>query len=372
MSAIEPSSIWKALRDAEGKTGHIGPLAEAVVEKAKSRLDASTKDLIEILLIPGVLCSAAPQVIRTFLEVLPVCTARAKRELLFVIFELGQTAFSHQQESIARYSNGAIDPYNNYEELRKDLISAIQSGERFYRAEFRDRPRKSVKETEFCAAVLLSLCSVCESTTLDRFDAAIAAAENPQRQALLFEGAMRIAGACGIKEDYLRRYLDMPSPFAIPRLIAACALPQALDEAELRRAVGDPSARFHICLPDMLSVLDAKLRQRVYSAIFRSGALLAGEPIWYGFELLKAAFNSVVEYSTRKYYKDAQGVGHTDFVFRGTPDPRINKINDEQREALTILVECDAMWTRKSNMLAQFGLPESRDEILNLISASAG
>src|SRR5205807_4685396 len=98
--------------------------------------------------------------------------------------------------------------------------------------------------------------------------------------------------------------------------IAACTLPEILNEVALKRAIGPPSARLHLSLPDMLSGLDAKLRQRVYSAIIASGEFLAGEPIRYSFELLRATFNDFAKSTAETYHKDPFGIGHTDFNFQ--------------------------------------------------------
>ena len=50
------------MRDAEGQTGRVGPLVENIAGNAVSGIGIDLEPLIAILLIPRVLCSAAPSV----------------------------------------------------------------------------------------------------------------------------------------------------------------------------------------------------------------------------------------------------------------------------------------------------------------------
>jgi hypothetical protein len=362
---------WPILRSATGEAGNIEPLIRSLERSREPGGGNELQALASELLIPGVLCSAAPKVVREILSLLESAEPATARRFLRIIVDLVETATVASQEFVARASVGAIEPYADYEALRADLLASAQEGEPRYRRDFLRAWRGQVGELHVLAGFLLSHCQATSAGLLDRYDLAIASTVEPQWQLMLFESARRVAAQSNQEAEYLSGHSNSTVPLS--RVIASILLASSLDNTQLSKVVGELNELRIISLPSLLRTVPPDSRMRVYEAAFQCESTPPSMAMLYAFDILRTAFDESMRQYGESFIPDTWAPKYQrKFDFRSLPLPMVTYLNLIQRKAIRLLLANEFIWGKTTNLWRQFGLPETRDELRGLLERAEG
>jgi hypothetical protein len=85
------------------------------------------------------------------------------------------------------------------------------------------------------------------------------------------------------------------------------------------------------------------------------------------FELLRSAFNDNARYWVHSRTRDVNGRAVIRYTMEGPKLPPVAHLDEQQRQAVKLVIELDALWEMETNFWEWFGLPSTREALSKLL-----
>lgn len=362
---------WDQYRTLAGeRAGRVGVLL-ATLAKGRSDDAAQMHELADALSVPGGICSAVVPAIPLLLGIAEKAKPARQTKLLSFVRGFAEEVENPNLESLMAGAGSKVEPFAALSFLTDNVRSQIARGAPLYlRILSGVRDARRTSDLHVLAADLLSRVPGSESGVLALYREAVAKEERKMHQALLIVAARRLAAGMHEWKGLLLEWSRNRSA-VIPRFLASCFLMTEAGEetGEVITAFNESiEASAQLSLETIIAKAPAESRRLIYKLLVGSPRLPYPDAVAeYVFELLRSTFNDAVSYTGVAFSTTASGEKVVDYRLVGPKAPPARSLTPLQRDALMVVAANEAIWKKRLNFWVYFGLPNSREELRQLI-----